>query len=162
MAMCVYDGVEKDMPWQSPRWANFARGPRSAFWSARPQAAQAWCDAEPGRGRTAVRCHCYAGERSSRLCEPVSPNTLSATFCLNQCSHRGDCLGGHCRCARGFHGADCSVANSGGLKPAASIPAASAPESAPRPRIYVYELPGEFNSFLLSRRQNGDSCALRE
>lgn len=31
-----------------------------------------------------------------------------------------------------------------------------------KPRIYVYELPGEYNSFLLARRQNSDACALRE
>ena len=32
----------------------------------------------------------------------------------------------------------------------------------PRPRVYVYELPGEFNTFLLARRQNADACVLRE
>ena len=31
-----------------------------------------------------------------------------------------------------------------------------------RPRIYVYELPGEFNTFLLARRQANDACSIRE
>jgi len=32
----------------------------------------------------------------------------------------------------------------------------------PRPRVYVYELPGEFNTFLAARRQAAESCVLRD
>ena len=33
MMHCRYEGVEHDMAWQTPAWANFASAPRSAFWS---------------------------------------------------------------------------------------------------------------------------------
>ena len=33
MVHCMYEGVEKEMPWQTPNWASFARAPKAAFWT---------------------------------------------------------------------------------------------------------------------------------
>ncbi len=103
MPWCYYDGVERDMPWQTPAWSGFAHGPRAHFWgggsgAAKPGGSLAWCDAEPGQF-TRVRCKCYDGQNANRLCEPIAPASSEATFCLNQCSGRGECRSGYCRCA---------------------------------------------------------------
>ena len=126
----------------------------------------------------------------------VAQSSLSSHFCLNQCSGRGECEGGYCRCEQGSYGVDCSGSSAGGphalahsstgskttallatdrQSPAeAALPhvaeaasSVAAPQGEARakgalmPRVYVYELPGEFNAFLLSRRLNLDSCVLR-
>ena len=173
MPWCYYDGVEKDMPWQTPAWSGFAHGPKTRFWGGgTPRTQGAWCDAEPGQ-HTGVRCKCYDGQDSTRLCEAVAPATTEATFCLNQCSGRGACLSGYCRCEPGSYGADCSLpprprprpaGGAGGAGDAAADSRGGLVETAAplRPLIYVYELPGESNTFLLARRQNADACVLRE
>ena len=194
MVHCRYEGVEKDMPWQTPNWANFAKGPRRAFWSAAEDQAQlrvrgatvAWCDADPAlRQRPKVRCECYDGQDKERMCAPIAPRSTDATFCLGQCHGRGECRSGYCECREGYLGADCSLTSDGQreLPPAAeqATPSGRATASdssgggggggggsgggaalVPRPRVYVYELPGEFNTFLSARRQAAESCALRE
>jgi len=186
MAWCYYDGVERDMAWQTPTWSGFAHGPKASFWGGTAAArgssggAQPWCDARPGE-RTRVQCKCYDGQRDDRLCEPVSAASTEAMFCLNQCRGRGECRAGFCRCFAPFYGADCSLSAAGGATlaapaaPPSSLPPSRAskagggvddgsgrPAAPLRPRIYVYELPGEFNTFLLARRHNTDACVLRE
>ena len=63
-------------------------------------------------------------------------------------------LSGHRRCAPGSYGADCSLPPRPPPRAAAGPAEAAAPL---RPLIYVYELPGESNTFLLARRQNADA-----
>ncbi len=149
MRSCMYDGVERDMPWQTPKWNQRIRGPKAAFWGGD----RAWCDAPP-RTAPRVRCDCYDGE-SGPLCEPIAGEHADVTFCLNQCSGRGACRSGFCECRAGAYGADCSL-------PTTPTTASTTAATPPRPRIYVYELPGEFNTFLLARRQNPDACVIRE
>jgi len=122
MPWCVYGGVETEMPWQTPGWANFATGRPSDFWTgaraggngaARVRAPPsdavgarvAWCDADPAlRQRPLRTCKCYDGQRTDRMCEPVSYDSTLATFCLNGCSGRGECRSGYCACERGCLG----------------------------------------------------------
>ena len=82
MVHCQYDGVERDMPWQTPQWAGFAHAPKSAFWtpggahlaSRAPGAVVAWCDADPDlRQRPAVACKCYDGQSAERLLAEIGP-----------------------------------------------------------------------------------------
>ena len=106
MVHCRYQGVERDMPWQTPAWANFANAPKKSFWSAgggkpvqnnRRHALVSWCDADPDlQQRTPIRCKCYDGQDPERLCEPVAPRSTDATFCPNQCHFRGECESGFC------------------------------------------------------------------
>ena len=98
---------------------------------------RAWCDAPP-RTAPRVRCDCYDGE-SGPLCEPIAGEHADVTFCLNQCSGRGACRSGFCECRAGAYGADCSLPTT----PTTATAAASTATSPPRPRIYVYELPGD-------------------
>ena len=198
MMQCIYEGVEKDMPWQTPLWGNFRRAPKGEFWtpggpaaaSTQRGATVAWCDADPALGqRPRLRCKCYDGQVEGRLCAPVSARSVDATFCPNQCHLRGECISGFCRCPPGYAGADCSIDQTAGtLSRADAIQTTSAldrlldtidraktspsEEAAPRaipstdavarPRIYVYEIPGDYNVFLLARRQSNDACAIRE
>ena len=72
--------------------------------------ALAWCDRPPTPSalRTATterypRCACYE-DRGGRMCEIVV-----RSFCLNQCSDRGECVRGFCMCTAGWSGSDCSI-----------------------------------------------------
>ena len=91
MSRCQYEGVQSDMPWQTPAWGGPTRAPKTSFWyataterSARVGWTVPWCEAEPGQ-RVPVRCKCYDGQDEGRLCEPLAPRSTDATFCLNQC-----------------------------------------------------------------------------
>ena len=198
MVHCRYDGVEKDMPYMTPNWANFALAPKSHFWtdggparaSSRRGAAVSWCDADPAlQQRPLVRCRCYDGQDANQLCAPVAPRSVDATFCPNQCMMHGECVSGFCRCGAGWIGADCSMragggggavlgsSSGGGLATASTsgrggggggggkaggASSSTTDDLPPSPRVFVYELPGEFNSFQLARRQSNDACAIRE
>ena len=61
--------------------------------------------------------------------------------CLNDCSGRGRCVHNWCHCDRNSWGADCSLGGAPGLR-------TTADESGVRPRIYVYDLPPRFTSWL--------------
>ena len=183
MVHCRYEGVEKDMPWQTPGWAGFAWGPKHFFWTSPDAmanlnvhgAAVAWCDADPALSqRPLVYCECYEGQRKEQLCAPVAPRSVDTTFCLSQCHGRGECRSGYCHCHEGYGGADCSLARNGeialptltaeraALVSTVSVTGAAGVSAVPRPRVYVYELPGEFNTFLAARRQAAESCVLRD
>ena len=90
MQGCQYEGVERDMAWQTPAWGGFARGARAAFWRKDASAAPStragvapWCDADLAlQQRPAARCSCY--EKTDGHCAPVARH-----FCVNQCSGRG-------------------------------------------------------------------------
>ncbi|KAK3266060.1 hypothetical protein CYMTET_25293 [Cymbomonas tetramitiformis] len=71
--------------------------------------------------------------------------------CLNQCQNRGQCLEGFCHCLPGFYGMDCSLMINSQSDRAILVDAGKFPNTAsdalrPRPRIYVYEIPPEFNA----------------
>lgn len=70
----------------------------------------AWCDRPPTMlaERTAARhryprCQCYE-DRGGPTC-----SLRVRSFCLNQCSDRGQCVRGFCMCDTGWSGSDCSI-----------------------------------------------------
>ncbi|GJP34321.1 hypothetical protein CLOM_g18764 [Closterium sp. NIES-68] len=73
--------------------------------------------------------------------------------CINNCSGRGRCDAGTCVCPPGFFGADCSLQLDSHGVPRVSLPDAIQPpvsSHAPlRPRVYVYDLPPRFTSWIL-------------
>lgn len=66
--------------------------------------------------------------------------------CFNDCSGRGTCVHNWCKCSPGHWGIDCSLNAS-----SARMSAAAAPP--PRPRIYVYDLPPRYTSWLAAYRR---------
>lgn len=65
-----------------------------------------------------------------------------STLCLNDCSGRGECVSATCHCPIGYWGADCSLnfkvlKNRGNWAKNLNL----------RLKIYVYELPPEFNTW---------------
>ena len=76
----------------------------------------AWCNAAPNpktgiMGSVAVTCECFDGYVGDYC------HTRVRQFCLNDCGYNGECEHGHCRCRRGYFGADCSQLVGGGLAP---------------------------------------------
>ena len=96
------------------------------------------------------KCICYPGwtgascERSSAM--------IDTGFCLNSCSNRGKCFRNWCQCDKGFYGIDCSLGSAPSGSPAPQLPlpigAQDGRWAAGAPRVYVYELPPMFNSWL--------------
>lgn len=186
MRACYYDGVEDRMPWLTPSWGGFAHGPRSHFWgynisSGEQQSIGAWCDVSAGiKQRPLQQCSCYDGADGGPMCAPTM------AFCVNQCGgeERGHCQNGYCMCRMGYMGIDCSIRDveieqgaadvgfggvahgSGNLKGHNSRDDAhssrpSAPSIGLAPRVYVYEVPPDYNMLLLARRLVPEACALR-
>ena len=194
MFLCEWKGVDEVYPWQSPGWAHFRVQEPWALWSranhtppeferalgaarlrelwagAPPDVAEkslAWCDLDPADARAARRaaelrvggCQCYE-DAAGRRCElPVE------SFCLNQCSGRGACERGYCRCDVGWAGEDCSTPLAGPYAPAAAAAAAvearATEATVVRPAIYVYELPSRFNSWAVESRLDANDCVYR-
>ncbi|KAK3254867.1 hypothetical protein CYMTET_35933, partial [Cymbomonas tetramitiformis] len=101
--------------------------------------------AEQDHGR---KCDCLYEGLVGIFCDVEVPH-----FCVNQCNGRGECNGGFCHCQAGWHGADCGV-------PAPNISEPSV-VSRLKPLIYVYDLPAEFHSQQLQRRQSKKQCVHR-
>ncbi|KAK3241341.1 hypothetical protein CYMTET_48882 [Cymbomonas tetramitiformis] len=114
-----------------------------------------WCGKLPQSGQEVVRkCHCFPGW-SGRTCD-----TPDDSYCLGGCSGKGRCDRGFCHCDPGFFGEDCALfmASDEGTpsrllyRDAAQTQqhlAAAQHSEWPEPvKVYVYELPGEFNSGL--------------
>jgi len=66
------------------------------------------------------------------------------TLCVNACNGRGACMGGFCHCKKGYYGLDCSLSSnpSGGVD---ILSGQGYKPSSRGPKIFVYELPPEFN-----------------
>ena len=72
-------------------------------------------------------------------------------LCYNDCSGRGECVEGFCRCLPGFFGSDCAV-----YLEDVGVPRL-APDTPwrghrPTPKVYVYHLPPRFNQHFDTRK----------
>ena len=101
---------------------------------------------ERGAGKGAPRCMCYPGW-SGRRCE-ASTAQRPLRMCLNGCSKRGKCVRNWCHCDAGYYGVDCSLGAPADGGAAVPLPPPIGAQGAGAPRIYVYELPPRFNSWL--------------
>ena len=96
-------------------------------------------------GMSRARCMCYAGWSGER-CE-ASIVTRAQRSCLNGCSARGSCVRNWCHCEPGYYGADCSI-GAPGAPPAPPLLPPIGAQGAGAPRVYVYELPPRFNTWM--------------
>jgi hypothetical protein len=155
----------------------------------------AWCfanmssETESARGalEPAALCAlpCPAGTGNAPDCDAALPGT----YCPNQCSGRGECVGGFCACAPEWWGADCSLSadadEAGAPIPqesegfdketspgdsdsrgdvshgAAFYASARAPRRRASPLVYVYEIDPEFHSGQHQRRKQEHDCVPR-
>jgi len=91
-------------------------------------------------------CHCYPGWAGPQ-CER-STAVRERRFCLNGCSGRGACYRNWCQCDKGFYGIDCSLGAGAGPPLPPPLGAQDGAWAAGAPRVYIYELPPMFNSWL--------------
>ena len=116
--------------------------------------------------RQVPQCRCFPGYTGPN-CEIKMDDVSHMHKCFNGCSGRGQCLHNVCKCQPGAYGIDCSMGLGDpplrlpGAPPSAAAliaaksraQGASATDSAgereaPRPRIYVYDMPPRFTSWL--------------
>ena len=203
MKECEMKGIGKLLPWRDPGWARFAvvepwqlwstpnstppwmeaaigRERLAAMWPKRQTHSPelAWCDREPtfqmeqaARRKRMPSCRCFENRGG------VGCGTVVRSFCLNQCSARGECLSGYCACSAGWTGVDCSIplvppvtgpskvgvgvgGKQRGWEPTALYRRARAAPPL-RPSVYVYELPPEFNMQLQETRLHANDCIYR-
>ena len=113
-----------------------------------------WAPAKPPQGAAGAgarrSCLCYAGF-GGPSCER-STLARERRNCLNGCSGRGACVRNWCHCDAGFYGVDCSLGEPAPGQTAAPLPpligAQTGRHSKGAPRVYVYELPPEFNAWM--------------
>lgn len=109
-----------------------------------------WTAESKDEQRRDSMCTCAHGH-SGAQCAPL---TWHASNCLNSCSGTGQCVAGTCVCDAGTHGIDCSssfATSAGRASAEARIGAAS-------PRVYVYELPPRFTTWLAVSRLEANGC----
>lgn len=135
-----------------PQWVKAHAVDNELIWGP-----EGWCEAENPKHK----CPCVIDGLTGPNCDIVIERA-----CANQCSARGECLSGFCKCAYGWYGHDCGqrradvphgqdmTAERPWLKPYAKNPAAAEPppKERLRPLIYVYDLPSDFNTRLLQYR----------
>ncbi|GIL48810.1 hypothetical protein Vafri_5227 [Volvox africanus] len=133
---------------------------------------EGWCNADV----PSFMCPCRIDGRIGTLC-----NIAVEMFCVNQCSGRGECDQGFCRCHEGWYGHDCSRRKAGlsmntspdylgskpWLEPAVTPPVAAEdpPRTKPqrvRPYIYVYDVRPEYSSDILQYRIERGHCSYRQ
>ncbi|GIL79650.1 hypothetical protein Vretimale_12247 [Volvox reticuliferus] len=121
------------------------------------------CDCPPGR--VGADCSSLLPEPElTRLCTANGHTNITCAaqlepaLCLNACNFRGRCVGGVCVCHPGFFGADCALslaaeqpADRRGSKASGlrmELLAGQNYTARPSgPRIYVYELPPDMNTY---------------
>lgn len=86
------------------------------------------------------KCRCFPGFAGAR-CELKMDLQPNLHKCLNDCSGRGRCVSNWCKCDTGSWGADCSLGAAAAARPKVADPGL-------RPRIYVYDVPPRFTSWL--------------
>jgi len=96
--------------------------------------------------RAASRCRCYAGF-SGVHCER-SITSRPRKMCLNSCSDRGECIRNWCHCNPGYFGVDCSLGRPASGVSEVPLPAPIGAQDSDAPRVYVYELPPRYNSWM--------------
>ena len=124
MQQCYYEGILKDRAWhRNLAWDRWRGAPATSFWQLPKNQTGTdddrnanWCSLDPsGDGTTrvepAVRCTCFDGYFGDGCAERVKQ------FCLNDCSGKGTCEHGLCRCDEAHFGADCSQLTAGGITP---------------------------------------------
>ena len=109
--------------------------------------------ASPGAPK---RCWCYSGFTGNRCARSSEARPTHA--CLNDCSGRGSCVRNWCHCSPGYFGVDCSSGDGASASGAGATTAAAAAaiplpppigaQDAGAPRIYIYDLPPRFNSWM--------------
>lgn len=207
---CEWRGAGQAFEWRDPGWGRFqvvepwrlwadpnstpphlaaAAGPAllARLWADAPPSARsrAYCEIDEadllGGKAPLVSCSCYE-DRVGGACQvPVR------SFCLNQCTGRGECVRGWCVCGDGWAGSDCSVplgggsgggggkgagggregagggkeGAGGGADPSLAAMAVGGTGARLRPSIYVYELPAKFNTWLAETRVTPEDCVYR-
>ena len=91
-------------------------------------------------------CRCFPGY-SGTNCEIKMDSASHLHKCFNNCNRRGTCVQNFCRCQPGYWGIDCSLG--GG----SSVTSGSSSAGTLRPRIYVYDVPPRFTSWLGAMRR---------
>ncbi|CAK0774152.1 hypothetical protein CVIRNUC_004140 [Coccomyxa viridis] len=122
-----------------------------------------WCEAE----RPALRCECKLDGMAGNACELPVEQT-----CINQCSGRGACYLGFCKCFDGWYGHACH--RQSGASSAAELDLTERPwvrrhlvkpetmaGQRKRPLVYIYDLPSEFNTRMHQYRINKHTCTWR-
>ena len=90
-------------------------------------------------------CRCFPGYAGA-ACEQELDKGRLTHGCVNGCSGQGACINNHCRCRDGVWGVDCSL-------PRGPPRSAGLEGGELRPRIYVYEMPPRFTSWLATFRR---------
>ena len=87
-------------------------------------------------------CRCFPGWAGPN-CEIEMDKHADRHKCVNDCNGRGACVHNWCRCEEGTWGVDCSI----------TAEAIAAPPSELRPRIYIYDMPPRFTSWMSAYRR---------
>jgi hypothetical protein len=90
-------------------------------------------------------CNCMPTHWGDKCQHPMR----SFSTCLNRCNGRGRCVESVCACEEGFWGADCSlrINPNGGY----SLLDPPRPDHGVTAKVYVYELPGRFTTWLAAQ-----------
>jgi hypothetical protein len=92
-----------------------------------------------------MECICQPTHWGAKCEHPLR----SLSTCLNRCNGRGRCVESQCACDAGFWGADCTlrINPSGGY----SLLDPPRPDHGVTAKVYVYELPGRFTTWLAAQ-----------
>lgn len=135
-----------------------------------------WCQSDNPQ----VVCPCIEDGVTGLLCDQVREN-----FCVNQCSGRGQCDKGFCKCDLGYYGQDCAnrvPQEFMEMNESSTMHTSTRNESSPwiqqfartpammvlppektrkRPLIFIYDMNPVFDQVLLQYRIDSGNCAHR-